>query len=115
GAPTAIRRACARLISVDFATFALSQLPSAPARVLEIGCGERGGITPRLVGAGYDTVAVDPRAPAGERYRRVRFQELGGESYDAVLAERVLHPVPPPRGAPDQLSAPAPLPSLRQV
>src|SRR5947207_11955489 len=77
---TAILRACARLICVDFATFALSQLPAAPARVLEVGCGERAGITPRLVDAGYDAVAVDPRAPEGERYRRIRFQELGDES-----------------------------------
>jgi hypothetical protein len=94
---------------VDFATFALSQLPAAPARVLEIGCGERGGITPRLVKAGYDAVAVDPRAPAGERYRRIAFQELGEERYDAVVAERVLHHVHPLERSLDKLVALAPL------
>ena len=94
---------------MDFATFALSQLPSVPARVLEVGCGERGGITPRLVDAGYDVVAVDPRAPAGPRYRRLRFQELDDESYDAVVAERVLHHVHPLDESLDKLVALAPL------
>jgi Methyltransferase domain len=94
---------------VDFATFALSQLPAAPSRVLEVGCGERGGITPRLVDAGYDSVAVDPCAPEGERYRRIRFQELADETYDAVVAERVLHHVHPLEASFDKLAALAPL------
>jgi methyltransferase family protein len=94
---------------VDFATYALSQLPAAPARVLEIGCGEEGGVTPALVDAGYDTLAVDPRAPDGARYRRMRFQDLADESYDAVVAERVLHHVHPLGESLDKLSALAPL------
>lgn len=77
--------------------------------MLEVGCGERGGITPRLVDAGYDAVAVDPRAPAGERYRRIRFQELGDEKYDAVVAERVLHHVHPLDESLDKLVQLAPL------
>ena len=80
---------------VDFATYALSQLPGPPARVLEIGCGEDGGVTPALVEAGYETSAVDPRAPYGANYRRLRFQDLADESYDVVVAERVLHHVHP--------------------
>jgi len=94
---------------VDFATFALSQLPDPPARVLEIGCGEQGGVTPALVEAGYDTLAVDPRAPAGARYRRLRFQDLRDESYDAVVAERVLHHVHPLGESIDKLAELAPL------
>jgi Methyltransferase domain len=94
---------------MDFATFALSQLPDVPARVLEVGCGERGGITPRLVDAGYDAVAVDPHAPDGERYRRMPFQELGDETYDAVVAERVLHHVQPLEQSFDKLASLAPL------
>lgn len=94
---------------MDFATFALSQLPAPPRRVLEVGCGERGGITSRLVEAGYDAVAVDPRAPAGERYRRIAFQQLGDEKYDAVVAERVLHHVHPLERSLDKLAALAPL------
>jgi hypothetical protein len=94
---------------VDFATYALSQLPRPPARVLEIGCGEDGGITPALVAAGYDTHAVDPRAPSGDRYRRLRFQDLADEVYDAIVAERVLHHVHPLEESLDKLVALAPL------
>jgi hypothetical protein len=94
---------------VDFATYALSQLPAPPARVLEIGCGKQGGITPALLEAGYDASAVDPRAPDGERYRAVRFQDLDGERYDAVVAERVLHHVHPLAQSLDRLAALAPL------
>jgi hypothetical protein len=94
---------------VDFATYALSQLPGPPAHVLEIGCGEDGGITPALVEAGYDMSAVDPRAPHGARYRRLRFQDLAGESYDAVVAERVLHHVHPLGESLDKLVMLAPL------
>jgi len=104
-----MRRASARLSVVDFATYALSQLPEPPARVLEIGCGEDGGVTPALIEAGYDTSAVDPRAPHGARYRRLRFQDLVDESYDAVVAERVLHHVHPLDESLDKLTTLAPL------
>ena len=66
-------------------------------------------MTPRLVDAGYDVSAVDPRAPAGARYRRLEFQELGDESYDAVVAERVLHHVHPLDESLDKLAALGPL------
>src|SRR5438105_11708337 len=62
-ARTAIRRACARLTAVDFTEFGLSQLPDPPRRVLEVGCGYRGGIAPALAAAGYDVLAIDPDAP----------------------------------------------------
>jgi SAM-dependent methyltransferase len=94
---------------VDFTAFVLSQLPSAPARVLEIGCGPDGGITPALVAAGYDAVGVDPHAPAGARFRATRLEELDGESYDAVVGERVLHHVHPLGRALDTLARLAPL------
>jgi hypothetical protein len=94
---------------VDFATYALSQLPGPPARVLEIGCGEDGGVTPALVKAGYNASAVDPRAPQGVNYRRLRFQDLADESYDAVVAERVLHHVHPLDASLDKLVTLAPL------
>jgi hypothetical protein len=94
---------------VDFGTYALLQLPPPPARVLEVGCGEDGGITSQLVDAGYDAHAVDPRAPDGRRYRRLRFQQLEDESYDAVVAERVLHHVHPLGPSLDKLASLAPL------
>jgi SAM-dependent methyltransferase len=78
----------------DFGAFALEQLPPAPRRVLEIGCGDGGGIVRLLADAGYDTLGVDPHAPEGERFRRARFQEVDG-TWDAVVAGRVLHHVNP--------------------
>lgn len=77
--------------------------------MLEVGCGERGGITPQLVAAGYDAYAVDPRAPESERYRRIEFQALPPERYDAVVAERVLHHVHPLGASIDMLALLAPL------
>jgi len=56
---------------VDFATFALSHLPPAPVRVLEVGCGRRGGITPALLEAAYEILAVDPERRPGEPYGRL--------------------------------------------
>jgi hypothetical protein len=67
--------------------------------VLEVGCGDEGGLVPELAGRGYDVVGVDPRAPAGDRYLRSEFQEvaeaLASERWDAIVAARVLHHVDP--------------------
>jgi hypothetical protein len=94
---------------VDFTPFVLSQLPAPPARVLEIGCGPDGGITPSLVAAGHDAFGVDPRAPAGERFRAMRFEALDEDRFDAVVGERVLHHVEPLGPALDKLAHLAPL------
>jgi hypothetical protein len=95
----------------DFTAFALAQLPPAPARVLEVGCGDEGGIVPALVAAGYDAIGVDPRAPAGERYRQSVFQDAGlaGDRFDAVVDERALHHVHPLGESLDRLASFAPL------
>jgi 2-polyprenyl-3-methyl-5-hydroxy-6-metoxy-1,4-benzoquinol methylase len=58
----------------DFATFVLEQLPPPPARVLEVGCGEEGGLVATLAGAGYDVLGVDPHAPDAPGFLRARFQ-----------------------------------------
>jgi Methyltransferase domain len=91
-----------------FATFVLHHLPPPPGRVLEVGCGPEGGLVATLVESGYDAIGVDPEAPAGERFRRVRLQEVGGE-FDAVVAGRVLHHVEPLGPGLDHLAARAPL------
>jgi len=104
-----MRRACARLTLVVFATFALSHLPEPPARVLEIGCGARGGITPALVEAGYDALGIDPHAPRGDRFRQITLEELEEQPFDAVVAERVFHHVHPLGHALDKLASMAPL------
>ena len=89
---------------MEFATFALSQLPPPPARILEVGGGPRGGIVAELCRAGYDAVGVDPRAPEGERFRAVELAEVDEERFDAVVAERVFHHVHPLDAAVDKLA-----------
>ena len=103
-----MRRASATLISVDFTAFVLHELPPAPARVLEIGCGDAGGVVPALVAAGYDALGVDPRAPSGPRFRQVDFREVDG-AFDAVVAGRVIHHLQPLDEAVEKLASLAPL------
>ena len=83
----------------DFLPFVLCHLPPPPARVLEVGCGDEGGLVPDLAGRGYDVVGVDPRAPDGVRYLRSEFQEvadaLAVKPWEAIVAARVLHHVDP--------------------
>jgi Methyltransferase domain len=82
-----------------FADFLLERLPPPPARVLEVGCGPKGGVTPALVDHGYDVLGIDERAPEGERFRQITLEELGEpaepDGFDAVVAERVFHHVHP--------------------
>lgn len=95
---------------MSFAEFLLTQLPPPPGRLLEIGCGPGGGVTPALVDAGYDAHAIDPRAPEGDRYRQITFAQLGEEErFDAVVAERVFHHVNPLGEALDKVARTAPL------
>jgi SAM-dependent methyltransferase len=76
-----------------FLEFARDYLPDPPARVLDVGCGQ-GELTIALVSAGYDVVGIDPLAPLGEGFRRIRLEDLEGEDeYDAVVAARSLHPI----------------------
>jgi hypothetical protein len=93
---------------VEFIDVVLQELPRAPARVLEVGCGDRGGVVPALVEAGYDALGVDPRAPAGERYLQKDFREVDGV-FDAVVAGRVIHHLVPLDEAVDRLASLAPL------
>lgn len=92
----------------DFGTFVLDQLPPPPGRVLEIGCGKEGGLVERLAAAGYVALGVDPDAPEGASYRRVRFEDVDG-TYDAVVAGRVLHHVNPLDEGVAKLASLAPL------
>jgi len=94
---------------VELIEFVLSELPPTPARVLEVGCGTEGGVTPALAAAGYDVLGIDPRAPEGPLFRRVTLEEFEPERYDAVVAARVLHHVADLEAALDKLSAAAPL------
>ena len=95
---------------MEFGDFVLSQLPRPPLRLLEVGCGPHGGVTPALAAAGYDVLAVDPEAPEGRLYRRITIEELDDPGpFGAVVAGNVLHHVDPLGAALDKLASLAPL------
>jgi SAM-dependent methyltransferase len=87
----------------ELTDFVLSQLPSPPARVLEVGCG-KGELARELAAEGYDVVAIDPEAPAGHIFRQTTieaFDEPG--PYDSVVASLSLHHVDDLGGVLDKL------------
>lgn len=76
---------------IDAETFVRSNIPPAPARVLEVGCGD-GSLARRLDSAGYLVTAIDPEAPAGPLFVRTALEDLEiQEPFDAVVANRSLH------------------------
>jgi SAM-dependent methyltransferase len=77
-----------------FLDFVRDQLPAAPARVLEVGCGQ-GELTTSLATAGYEMLGIDPLAPQGDLFRRVRLEDLepADGPFDAVIASRSLHAI----------------------
>jgi len=79
---------------IPFEQFLLAHLPEPPARLLEVGCGQ-GELTTSLAVARYDIVGIDPVAPTGEFFRRLRLEDLeeSGEPYDAIVAGSALHHV----------------------
>ncbi|MDQ3922603.1 MAG: methyltransferase domain-containing protein [Actinomycetota bacterium] len=53
--------------------FVLGQIGNPTARVLEAGCG-KGELARTLARAGHCVTAIDPRAPEGRIFRRVRIE-----------------------------------------
>jgi hypothetical protein len=96
--------------AMEFLGFVLSFLPPPPARVLEVGCGDEGGLVEALAGAGHEALGIDPEAPAGPHFRRIELEQLEpAERFDAAVASRVLHHVEPLGPALDRLAVHAPL------
>ncbi|HEX2433644.1 MAG TPA: class I SAM-dependent methyltransferase, partial [Gaiellaceae bacterium] len=78
---------------MELTAFVLSQLPPAPGRVLEVGCG-KGELARALARKGYEVVAIDPEAPDGPIFRRTTIEEFQEDgSFDAVVASLALHHV----------------------
>ena len=72
-------------------------LPSAPARVVDLGCGQLGGFVPMLRAEGYQAIGIDPQAPDEAHYQRVEFERAElPEGVDAVIASTSLHHVADP-------------------
>ena len=74
--------------------FVRGQLPPSPARVLEVGCGSLGGFVPALLDDGYRAVGVDPEAPEGSDYQRVKLEHNDPPwPVECVVASTSLHHV----------------------
>jgi SAM-dependent methyltransferase len=79
----------------DVAAFVLSNLPTAPVRVLEVGAGD-GELARRLTAAGYTVVAIDPASDAPD-VLPVRLHELDDPAspFDVAVAVVSLHHIEP--------------------
>jgi SAM-dependent methyltransferase len=79
---------------VDVLEFVTAQLPPAPSRVLEVGCGD-GRLARALDDLGYRVVAIDPAAPEGAIFHAVSLEDFADPArFDAVVASRALHHIP---------------------
>jgi SAM-dependent methyltransferase len=83
------------MASVDLRAFVRANLPEPPARLLEVGAGT-GQLSGALRAAGYDVLAIDPRAESGD-VRAVALADLDepAGSFAAAVAIVSLHHVDP--------------------
>ena len=59
--------------------------------MLEVGCGA-GKLARALDAVGYEVTAIDPAAPDGPMFRRIKLEELEDDArFDAVVASGVFH------------------------
>ena len=73
--------------------FVYASLPAAPARVLEVGCGQLGGFVPMMQAAGYQATGVDPEARRDPPTARSSSSGAAPGQLDAIVACTSLHHV----------------------
>lgn len=62
--------------------------------MLEVGCGE-GDLARALDGVGYEVTAIDPIAPEGPIFRRIKLEDLEEDArFDAVVGSHSFHHMP---------------------
>jgi SAM-dependent methyltransferase len=84
---------------VNVLEFVTAQLPPAPSRVLDVGCGH-GRLARALDDLGYRVVAIDPAAPDGAIFQAVSLEEFADPArFDAAVASQALHHIPDLGGA----------------
>ncbi|HEX5956569.1 MAG TPA: class I SAM-dependent methyltransferase [Solirubrobacterales bacterium] len=84
---------------MDELEFVTAELPPAPARVLEVGCGH-GRLARALDDLSYRVVAIDPAAPEGAIFQAVSLEEFADPArFDAIVASRSLHHISDLAGA----------------
>ena len=84
---------------MDVPAFVKAHLPPAPARVLEVGCGD-GRLARALDALGYRVTAIDPAAPEGAIFQRVSLEDFADPArFDAAVANRALHHIADLEGA----------------
>jgi 2-polyprenyl-3-methyl-5-hydroxy-6-metoxy-1,4-benzoquinol methylase len=83
------------MIAADVRAFVRANLPSPPARVVEVGAGE-GDLANALRVVGYDVLAIDPE-PRGDGVRAIALHDLDEPrgAFDAAVAVVSLHHVEP--------------------
>ena len=87
-----------------FRAFVEAHLPTAPGRVLEVGCG-RGQLAQAVARLGYRVTAIDPEAPAGAIFQAVSLEEFPDPGpFDAVVANLALHHIHDLGGALSKIS-----------
>jgi SAM-dependent methyltransferase len=92
----------ATIAAVELTDFIVDLRPP-PARALEVGCGD-GALTTALADRGYDVTGIDPAAPSGDLFRRIKLEDLEEtERYDLVVAVRSLHHITDLDGALDKI------------
>jgi 2-polyprenyl-3-methyl-5-hydroxy-6-metoxy-1,4-benzoquinol methylase len=90
--------------TASFHRFVRTLVPG-PRRIIEIGCGS-GELALALAADGHEVTAIDPEAPEGRLFRRVRLEDFTPERpFDIAVASVSLHHVAEPAVAVERIAA----------